>query len=73
MAASNTWRSHDALLMELTGWLFNHEVISATFSALWGGQRTWRFDPKLGINLKKNYLLKMQFFVSTILSILSVT
>lgn len=34
MAESNTCRSHDALLMELTGWLFNHEVISDTFSAL---------------------------------------
>lgn len=36
IAASSTWRSQDALLMELTGWLFNHEVISATFSALLG-------------------------------------
>lgn len=33
---SSTWSSHDVLLTELTGWLFNHEVISATFSALWG-------------------------------------
>ena len=35
MAESSTCRSHDALLMELTGWLFNQEVISATFWALW--------------------------------------
>lgn len=34
MAESSTCRSHDVLLMELTGWLFNHDVISATFSAL---------------------------------------
>lgn len=35
MAASSTCSSQDVLVTELTGWLFNHEVISATFSALY--------------------------------------
>lgn len=34
MVPSSTCSSQDVLLTELTGWLFNHDVISATFSAL---------------------------------------
>lgn len=34
MAASSTCSSQDVLVAELTGWLFSHDVISATFSAL---------------------------------------